>query len=157
MRLKQLFALFGAAALTGSLVHSPTAAQDCQTEGLEQAGTYEATAKGVGFIVGVRWGEGTLTLNDGSQHAFTFNGGKLLETGLAQTTIKGNVYNLDRIEDFAGDYGTFTGNLTLVKGVVGKGAISNTECVYMDVTDFESGGVRLSAPSPGSVIVRLEE
>ncbi len=152
-----LCAVAGMTTLAATTFHSPAVAQDCQSEGLTQAGTYEATAKGVGFILGARWGEGTLTLTDGSQHSFTFNGGKLLDTGVAQTTIKGNVYNLNKLEDFAGDYGVFGGSLTLVKGVAGDSVISNESCVFVDVTDFESEGVRLSAPAPGSVVIKLEE
>ena len=45
----QFFASIAAAALVGTLFHSPAAAQqDCQTQGLEQSGTFEARVKSVG-------------------------------------------------------------------------------------------------------------
>ena len=34
-----------------------------------------ATTKNIGFIVGVRWGKGTVTLNDGTKFDISFKGG----------------------------------------------------------------------------------
>ena len=104
----------------------------------------------------MRWGEGTLTLNDGSQHKFTGSGAKLLETGAAEVTFKGNVYNLEKLEHFEGDYGSVSGGLTVIKGLDAGAVLSNDNCVYINL-DMESEGLRLSAPAPGGVLIKFEE
>jgi hypothetical protein len=110
----------------------------------------------VGWIIGVRWGEGTLTLNDGSQHKFTGSGAKLLETGAAEVTFEGKVYNLEKLEDFEGDYAAVSGGLTVIKGLAGGALLANDRCVYVNI-DMESKGIRLSAPAPGGVLIKLED
>ena len=80
--------------------------KDCPKGDVEKSGTFQANIKTVGFIVGVRWGEGTLTLNDGSQHKIHLEGAKLLEYGAEEMTLSGEVLNLKSIEDFPGGYGT---------------------------------------------------
>ena len=131
-------------------------AKDCPTGDLPEAGTIEATATTVGFIVGARWGEGTLTLTDGSQHKFTFSGAKIIETGVAEVQITGKVFNLAKLEDFPGDYSAISGGLTVIEGIAGGAVLKNKNCVYIHA-DAESQGVRLSAPAPGGVLVDFAE
>ncbi len=135
---------------------SAAAGKDCPKGDLPVSGTIEGRVTTVGFIVGVRWGEGTLTLNDGSQHKFTGSGAKLLETGAAEVTFKGNVYNLEKIENFEGDFAAVSGGLTVIKGLTGGAVLNNGNCVYINV-EIESKGVRLSAPAPGGVLIKLED
>ncbi len=134
---------------------APAAAQDCPKGDVPVSATVQGHMTTVGFIVGARWGEGTLTLNDGSQHKFTAQGAKLLETGAAKVTFKGKVYNLQKLEDFEGDYAAVSGGLTVIKGVAGGAVLTNDKCVYVNV-EAESEGVRLSAPAPGGVLVKFE-
>jgi hypothetical protein len=150
-------ALIAVALTFATLQTSPALAEDhCPKGDLPVAGTVEGRATTVGWIVGARWGEGTLTLNDGSQHKFTGSGVKLLETGVAEITFKGNVYNLEKLEDFEGDYAAVSGGLTIIEGVAGGAMLKNDNCVYMNV-DIESEGLRLSAPAPGGVLISLED
>jgi hypothetical protein len=146
-----------AALAFAALPSAPALAEDdCPKGDLPVAGTVEGRVTTVGFIVGARWGEGTLTLNDGSQHKFTGEGAKLIETGAAEVTFKGKVYNLAKLEDFEGDYGAMTGGLTVIKGLDAGAVLSNDTCVYINV-ETESEGVRLSAPAPGGVFLRFED
>ena len=131
--------------------------EDCPEGDPVKAGSIVANAKTVGFIVSARWGEGTLTLNDGSQHRFHASGVKLIETGASEVDIKATVYNLDKLEDFEGDYGTISGGLTLIKGITGGAVLSNDNCVYIHVDEMESAGVKLSAPAPGGILIEFEE
>ena len=150
-------ATLSAAALVFAMLSPAAAAEkDCPEGDLPVSGTIEGRATTVGYIVGVRWGEGTLTLNDGSPHKFTGSGVKLLETGVAKVTFKGNVYNLEKLEDFEGDYAAVSGGLTVIKGIAGGAVLNNDNCVYIHV-DMESEGVRLSAPAPGGVLFKLED
>jgi hypothetical protein len=152
-----LRAALTAVALTFATLQSAQAAEkDCPEGDLPVSATIEGRATTVGWIVGVRWGEGTLTLNDDSQHKFTGSGAKLLETGVAEVIFKGNVYNLEKLEDFEGDYVAVSGGLTVIKGVAGGAMLSNDNCVYINV-DIESEGVRLSAPAPSGILIKFEE
>ncbi len=45
---------------------------------LVNAGTLEVKGRTVGFLVGFRWGTGTLTLNNGTKLKFSFTGVKAL-------------------------------------------------------------------------------
>ena len=156
LKLKALCSLLVAVGIAFITLQSASAAeQNCPKGDLPLSGTIKATAKTVGFIVGIRWGEGTLTLNDGSQHKFTFEGAKLVETGASKITITGNVYNLQRLKDFSGDYGAVSMGLTVVKGITGGVVLSNDECVYINAK-AESKGLKLSAPAPGGVLVKFE-
>lgn len=143
--------------LTITSTHGSARADDCPTgDQMAKSGTIAGWGKSVGWIVGARWGEGTLALNDGTEHKFTFNGAKLLESGVARADFTGNVYNLSSFEQFAGDYAAVSQGITLVEGITGAAVLKNENCVYIEVS-VESEGVRLSAPAPGGVLVKLEE
>ena len=75
---------------------------------------------------------------------------------MAEVNFNGNVYNLEKLEDFEGDYAAVTGGLTVVEGLDAGAALSNEECVYIKV-ETESEGLRLSAPAPGGVYITLED
>jgi hypothetical protein len=151
-----LRAALTAVALTFTALQvGPALAQECPKGDLPVSGTIEARATTVGFIVGARWGEGTLTLNDGSQHKFTGKGAKLLETGAAEVKFKGKVFNLEKLEDFNGDYAAVSAGLTVIKGLDAGELLNNDKCVYINV-ETESEGLRLSAPAMGGVLIKLE-
>ncbi len=63
----------------------------CDRDNLVQSGTLQFSMTQIGFLVGVRWGEGVLTLNDGFQLSFDVSGAKLLETGIAKKNLEGEV------------------------------------------------------------------
>lgn len=154
-----LGAIPAACILALSLVYaSPAPAQGKECPDVEPvlAGTVEGTMTAVGFIVGVRWGEGVLTLNDGKAHAFNASGAKLLDTGVADVQFTGNVYNLAKLEDFPGDYSAVSQSLTLVQGLTGSAVLTNKNCVLIEL-ESESQGVRLSAPAPGGVLIDFAE
>lgn len=148
-----------AAAAAGCLALAtvgPVAADDCPTgDQMTKSGTISGWGKSAGWIVGARWGQGTLVLNDGSEYEFTFNGAKLLESGIARADFQGNVYNLSSIDDFAGDYAAVSQGITLIEGITGASVLKNDNCVFVEV-DVHSEGVRLSAPAPGTVVVKVE-
>jgi hypothetical protein len=79
-------------------------------ESSDLSGTLTVTATSVAAGIGWSWGSGTLTLVDGSQHQFKVSGLDVVAVGIKQATGVGYVYNLKKLEDFAGQY---------VKGAVG--------------------------------------
>lgn len=61
---------------------------------LQKSGTIKGHVDSIGWLVGMRWGDGVLTMNDGTEHKFSIFGFKALETGLAANDLEGEVYNL---------------------------------------------------------------
>ncbi len=62
-------------------------------------------------------------------------------------TPTGEVFNLSKLEEFEGDYGAVEAGLTIGKGIVGVGTMSNEHCVYINAK-AKSEGLKLSAPGP---------
>jgi hypothetical protein len=58
------------------------------------SGKVRFTSTAVSLGVGAEWGEGTLTLNDGSQHPFKMKGIKVIGVGYKKVSAVGTVYNL---------------------------------------------------------------
>jgi len=65
----------------------------------------DITFSGTGIAAGVgyTWGDGTLHFK-GADHRFTVNGLSVADVGVAHIDGAGDVYNLQRIEDFSGTY-----------------------------------------------------
>jgi hypothetical protein len=90
--------------LAGTMLFAVAAAGQSATPGLKQPdGSIQVTTKSIAVGVGVTWGDGTLTFK-GKDHAFTVKGMTFTDLGIGEATVKGNVYNLSKLEDFAGRY-----------------------------------------------------
>ena len=132
-----------------------TADSPCQDQELVKAGTVEGEIRVAGFLVGVRWGDGTLTLNDGRVFEFRMRGMKLLEFGLSSQQYTGTVYNLDEVEDFTGTYVFLASGVALVRGLGAK-TFGNGKCVVLNAK-ARSNGVHLAAPiGPGGVTIEWD-
>jgi hypothetical protein len=68
-------------------------------------------AAGIGYV----WGRGNLTFDD-QTHKFTISGVSIVDAGAANISASGNVYNLKRLSDFAGNYTAASAGLTLAGG-----------------------------------------
>jgi hypothetical protein len=133
------------------------AAETCNPKNLTKSGTFTADTKSVGFLVSVNWGDGVLTFDNGETHKFHIIGGKLIETGFGETHLKGEVYNLNRVEDFNGVYYGSSSDSALVEGPKGGVVAKNSaNCVYIHA-ESASEGVRLSPPAPGGVEIKLTD
>lgn len=129
-------------------------AKSCDRDTMVQHGTLEFNLRTIGFIAGVRWGQGTLTLNDGFKIGFDVSGGKLLETGISNANFVGEVYNLTDLEDFQGTYWGSSTKLTVVKGK-GELQTNNSNCVFIRARST-GGGLQLSAPAPEGLAIKFE-
>lgn len=108
-------------------------------------------------MASVHWGDGVLTLNNGEAHKFRIIGGKLIETGFGETHLKGTVYSLKDIRYFEGIYYGSPSQSALVKGPkAGITAKNSSNCVYIH-GESATQGVRLSAPAPGGVQIKLAD
>ena len=65
--------VFGSMALAQS---GEEKAKACDRNNLVQSGTLHFSMTSIGFLLGVRWGEGVLTLNDGFELSFEPPGGR---------------------------------------------------------------------------------
>jgi len=143
--------LGGCASDDSKMEESKTA--KCGDKTVTQSGTVDGSGDSVGWIAGVDWGSGTLTLNDGTKHTFHYRGVKGLETGIAHANFTGEVYNLENIEDFIGVYYGAGKSFNLVVGS-GEFVVNNSKCVVIKGKS-KSEGVQLSAPGPGGIHVQF--
>jgi hypothetical protein len=106
------------------------------------------------------WGQGTLTLIDGTKHVFSVSGLGIQgnEGSIFDMEVRGEVYNLTMLGDFAGIYRRTMGELSPERGT-NTLIIKNEQNVHVVVTvhfERESGDVRLT-PSESGVTVKLEQ
>jgi hypothetical protein len=86
-----------------TLVAVAAAGQSATPELKQPTGTIQVATKSIAIGVGVTWGDGTLTFN-GKDHGFTVKGLSLTDLGIGNAMVKGNVYKLSKLDDFAGTY-----------------------------------------------------
>lgn len=154
MKLSQCF--FGTAALLcAAFVNGAAHAQECGDKELVRAGEVTGTGTSVGFIVGARWGEGAVRLDDGRVFEFRVRGVKAAEYGAAQVTVSGVVFNLERIEDFSGRYVGLAGGVTVANQGAGVASFTNGDCVTVHITRDEVIGAQASLPFPGTLDVEV--
>jgi hypothetical protein len=111
----------------------------------------ESTSVGAG--VGFTWGDGTLEYR-GERYPFTITGLSIGDVGVAKVFAKGEVYNLKRVEDFAGVFMAAVAAATLGGGA-GAAAMQNQNDVSM-VWTATSQGLSFSLAQAG-VSVKLHE
>jgi hypothetical protein len=66
--------------------------------------TLTLTATSVRLGMGWTWGEGHLTLLDGTEYDFRISGLDVIAVGIRQAIFLGEVYNLNAVQDFEGTY-----------------------------------------------------
>ena len=98
--------------LTCAIAGSLLLAQVSSTVAQDPVGTIKIIRRSVAEGVGLSWGDGVLTFG-GSSYPFTFQARGLLrgvDPRLAATELSGQVFNLNKLEDFAGNYQKITDN-----------------------------------------------
>lgn len=113
--------------------------------------TIEATSVGLGL--GVTWGDGILEYR-GKQYRFSVKGFSVGDVGVARASAKGEVYNLQNVEDFTGRFVAATTGATLGGGV-GASAMMNQKNVRMVLTSTMQG-INISLAQAG-IAVNLDE
>jgi hypothetical protein len=101
--------LSGAAFAVDQTDSAPVAA-DAQPDA-----TVVLTAGSVAAGIGYTWGHGDLTYED-QMHQFSISGVSIVDAGAANITATGDVYNLSKLSDFAGNYVAATVGLTIAGG-----------------------------------------
>src|SRR5713101_3746026 len=79
------------------------------------SGTVSLRSTSVAAGVGVQWGDGILTYQ-GKTYPFSVQGLEVLGVGYSEIKAEGTVYNLTRLEDFAGVYASGEASATAGSG-----------------------------------------
>lgn len=125
-----------AAALAALLLAGASAAQEPGPLGPSSASIrIETTSVAVG--VGVSWGQGTLSFRD-KVYEFRVSGLSLASLGVSRVVATGEVWFLEKLEDFPG---TFSGvDAAVAVGAGGGGlALRNPKGVYMKLRSSQRG------------------
>jgi hypothetical protein len=70
-----------------------------------------AVAAGIGYM----WGDGALTFG-GQKHEFTIDGVSIVDVGATSISASGEVYNLNKLSDFDGNYVAFSAGAAVAGG-----------------------------------------
>lgn len=95
-------------------------------------------SKQIAAGVGITWGDGTLKFK-GKEYKFTVRGLDAGAVGISKISAKGDVYNLEKVEDFAGNFVAAQAGAAVYKGGVGllmrnpKGVVINLKAVQTGV------------------------
>lgn len=85
----------------------------------EQAdGTVKITGKSIAAGVGFSWGNGVLTYK-GKDYPFSVSGLSAGDIGITSAELSGEVIDLKKLEDFNGNYTSFTAGITVAGGGAG--------------------------------------
>ena len=112
---------------------------------------FEATD--VGYIVRVEWGEGTLTMRDGTTHRFSVKGAEVLGAGVAKISASGEVHHLKNLSDFNGNFTHIDAGFSVIKGKK-VSIMSNEAGVTIHLTAHQEG-LQLSTGA-GGLIFKLK-
>ena len=113
------------------------------------SGNIAFSTKSVGFILGVEWGSGTVTLRDGRVITLRVRTLKVGMIGLEAVSARGRVFNLGRPGDIAGTYASIGGGLT-VGGGIGAQRMKNEKGVIIEIDETAQG---LAAKVAGAGVV----
>jgi hypothetical protein len=108
-----------------------------------------SVAVGVGYV----WGHGDLSYRNAS-HRFSISGLSIVDVGAANISATGHVYNLKRLQDFAGNYVAATAGLTVGGG--GTAAYLKNEHGVVMKLEATTVGLRFNLSADG-VRVKLEK
>jgi hypothetical protein len=118
------------------------------------SGTVSIESTSVAVGVGVNWGDGVLTLNNGRSYRFSLNGLEVGSLGASKIRAEGKVYDLDKVSDFEGTYAAGEASIA-VGGGPGVVAMRNQNGVLMELESAQQGA-KLTVAAQG-VEIHLKE
>ena len=126
MRMKRILCSL----MTAAMLLGVACAVGAQPQQPYPIGEVTIEAKQVAAGVGYTWGVGTLKYK-GKEYKFAVKGLDAGAVGISKFVAKGDVYNLEKLEDFAGKYAVAQAGATVYKGGTGllmrnpKGVVIN--------------------------------
>jgi hypothetical protein len=112
----------------------------------DSSGTVRISSSAIAAGIGVTWGDGTLTYH-GRSYPFSVNGLSVIDLGISTVTATGDVSNLNRIEDFSGNYAAGEAGIALAGGL--SDVIMKNENGVMLRLHGTQQGVRLTLAAQG--------
>lgn len=106
-------------------------------EKLPWDGMVELSGGSVAAGVGFSWGGGTLKFQ-GKEYPFKMDGLSIGSVGISKASAWGRVYNLKKVEDFAGTYAAVGAGMTIVGGAA-AGTMKNEKGVILDLFSTTEG------------------
>jgi hypothetical protein len=100
-------------------------------------GTIELSGGSVAVGIGYSWGSGKLVFQ-GKTYQLKVQGISIVDVGASDYTATGSVFNLKKVEDFAGTYTAATAGATVAGGVSGT-AMRNQNGVTIQLTATRQG------------------
>jgi hypothetical protein len=97
--------------------------------------TVKVTQAAVGL--GVSWGDGTLHYK-GKDYKFKVKGLNLIGLGVTSINAKGEVYNLQKLDEFPGTYYGVEASATVIKGSAGM-VLKNSTGVVLNLKSEQTG------------------
>jgi len=79
------------------------------------SGSVKITSKAVALGIGVSWGDGTLTFQ-GKTYAFSVDGLSVADLGISSVSSSGEVFNLNKLSDFSGNYTSGEAGIAIAGG-----------------------------------------
>ncbi len=103
-------------------------------------GNIAISTRSVGFIVGVEWGSGSMTLADRRSYNLRVRTLKVGMAGIESVSAQGRIYNLDarRPQDIAGTYASMGAGIT-IGGGVGAQSMKNEKGVIIELQETQLG------------------
>lgn len=96
--------------------------------------------------IGWSWGKGSLSFK-GKEYPFKVKGLSIGDIGLSEAKAEGRVFNLKKLEDFSGTYGSAAAEGTMVKGA-GAVVMKNEKGVEVQLLP-KTEGVNLKLAAEG--------
>jgi hypothetical protein len=97
----------------------PAFAGDASTPPVSDAtpadGSVELSGGAVAAGIGYTWGNGTLTFKN-QKHNFSISGLSIVDVGASSYSASGNVYHLNKLSDFDGNYVALSAGATIAGG-----------------------------------------
>ena len=101
------------------------------------SGTVTIESKSVALGIGVSWGDGKLSYQ-GKTHAFSVKGLSVVDVGVSKVSARGKVFNLKKLEDFAGRFAAAQAGAA-VGGGMSVMALRNQNGVVLELTSTQTG------------------
>jgi hypothetical protein len=79
------------------------------------SGKVNISSKAVAVGVGVTWGDGTLSYG-GKTYPFSMSGLSVVDLGISTVTSTGEVFNLNSVSDFSGNYAAGEAGIAIAGG-----------------------------------------
>ena len=136
--MKRWIAGFAIATLTAGLPPAfANEAAPAVSDSTAADGSVELTGGAVAAGIGYLWGDGTLTFRDRKQQ-FTVNGVSIVDAGASSISASGNVYHLNKLSDFPGNYVAFSAGAAVAGGADAV-YLRNEHGVVIKLTPTEIG------------------